>query len=159
MAKASKMSADTASSIDLFSRTSLFSKPKSSETFSHKSKSSHAQIHPEDPSQKISAGFLNPQTLPNRDSYTTNSSAGHTSRTASSRGGGDNLDEVDFANWEILIQIHEDKISGTPRDTLWPQDHLFSYLELMEKLQENLQERAEILRIFSTLVVDGHDTS
>ena len=153
LSKVSKMSAESASSVDLFSRTSLLSKPRSSGAFSQNSKSSHAQVHPTD-----TAGFLNPQTLPNRDSYTTNSSAGRTSRTASSRGG-ENLDEVDFANWEILIQIHEDKISGTPRDTLWPQDHLFSYIELMEKLQENLQERAEILRIFSTLVVDNHDTS
>lgn len=153
MSQASKMSAESASSVDLFSKTSLLSKPKSSGMLSRKSKDSHAQIHPEN------AGYLNPQTLPQRDSFLTDSSAGHTSRTASSRGGGDNLDEIDYANWEILIQIHEDKISSTPRDTLWPQDHLFSYIELMEKLQENLQERAEILRIFTTLVVDGHDTS
>lgn len=51
-----------------------------------------------------------------------------------------------------------DKTNGYPKEALWPRDTLFKYYQVMERIQENLQERKEILKLFSQSMIDDHDT-
>ena len=51
-----------------------------------------------------------------------------------------------------------DKSNGFPKEALWPRDTLFKYYQVMERIQENLQERKEILKLFIQSIIDDHDT-
>ena len=51
-----------------------------------------------------------------------------------------------------------DKINGYPKEALWPRDILFKYYQAMERLQENIQERKEIIKLFAQSMIDDHDT-
>ena len=51
-----------------------------------------------------------------------------------------------------------DKIKGYPKESLWPRDILFRYYQLQERLQENIQERKEILDLFMQCMVNDHDS-
>jgi len=51
-----------------------------------------------------------------------------------------------------------DKTNGYPKESLWPRDTLFKYYQVMERVQENLQERKEILKLFTQSMIDDHDT-
>ena len=65
--------------------------------------------------------------------------------------------EFDITQWELAIQMHMDKMKGFPKESLWPRDVLFKYYQLMERIQENLQERQEIIRLFSLCMLNDHD--
>jgi len=65
--------------------------------------------------------------------------------------------EFDMTQWELAIQMHMDKVKGFPKESLWPRDVLFKYYQLMERIQENLQERQEIIRLFSQCMLNDHD--
>ena len=65
--------------------------------------------------------------------------------------------EFDMTQWELAIQMHMDKVKGSPKESLWPRDVLFKYYQLMERIQENLQERQEIIRLFSQCMLNDHD--
>lgn len=66
--------------------------------------------------------------------------------------------DFDLTQLELAVQVHLDKINGYPKESLWPRDTLFKYLQLMESLQENVQERSELFKLFSQSIVDDHDT-
>ncbi|XP_070543381.1 cation channel sperm-associated protein 2-like [Ptychodera flava] len=48
-------------------------------------------------------------------------------------------------NWEKTVHGNLEVLARTPTETLWPRDTLFRYFQLMESLQENLQERQDLL--------------
>jgi len=66
--------------------------------------------------------------------------------------------DFDLTQLELAVQVHLDKVNGYPKESLWPRDTLFKYLQLMERLQENVQERYELFKLFSQSIVDDHDT-
>jgi len=66
--------------------------------------------------------------------------------------------DFDLTQWELAVQIHMDKIKGYPKESLWPRDILFRYYQLQERLQENIQERKEILDLFMQCMVNDHDS-
>ena len=65
---------------------------------------------------------------------------------------------VGSSHWELAVQIHMNKIKGYPKESLWPRDILFRYYQLQERLQENIQERKEILDLFMQCMVNDHDS-
>ena len=66
--------------------------------------------------------------------------------------------DFDITQWELAVQIHMDKVNSFPKESLWPRDILFKYYQVMERLQENLQERREIFKLFSQCMLNDHDT-
>ncbi|XP_071794192.1 cation channel sperm-associated protein 2-like [Asterias amurensis] len=54
-------------------------------------------------------------------------------------------DEQSSDNWEKLVHDNMQLLLKTPSETLWPRDTLFRYFQLMESLQENLQERQDLM--------------
>ena len=101
MSHASKRSYESSSSLDPYSKHSLFSKGSGGKISGKRSGDSHAKIFPSD--------LLNPEkNLSNNESFLTETS--RSTQKSHTTGQGDNPDEVEHANWEILIQIHEDKI-------------------------------------------------
>ncbi|XP_072038186.1 cation channel sperm-associated protein 2-like [Amphiura filiformis] len=50
-------------------------------------------------------------------------------------------------DWEKTVHDNLELLARTPSDTLWPKDTLFTYFQLMEALQENLQEREDLQRL------------
>ena len=50
-----------------------------------------------------------------------------------------------------------DKINGYPRETLWPRDTLFRYYQLMERLQENMEERKQIFKLITQSILTDQD--
>ncbi|XP_014667579.1 PREDICTED: cation channel sperm-associated protein 2-like isoform X2 [Priapulus caudatus] len=62
------------------------------------------------------------------------------------------------AHWDTLVQENIDTISRNPSETLWPRDTLFKYLQLMEALQDNLEERMRLEKIICEILLQVHDT-
>ena len=52
-------------------------------------------------------------------------------------------------DWEKMVHNNLQMLVNSPAETLWPRDTLFRYFQLMEALQENLQERQDILNLTS----------
>ena len=50
-----------------------------------------------------------------------------------------------LTDWERLVHDNIQLLVKNPTETLWPRDTMFRYLLLMESLQENLQERQDLL--------------
>merc|ERR1719361_3283212 len=71
-------------------------------------------------------------------------------------------EELTEAEWDTVIQRHIDMRvtdTSTKTDTVWPRDTLFSYLEIMERLMENLHERQEICNLTASSLLNIHDTA
>lgn len=75
----------------------------------------------------------------------------------------DDIDEKDFldAEWDTIVQRHIDfRIAGEIKnETVWPRDTLFKYLEIMERLVENIHERQEICNLVTLSLLNIHDTA
>ncbi|XP_071964703.1 cation channel sperm-associated protein 2-like isoform X2 [Antedon mediterranea] len=62
-------------------------------------------------------------------------------------------------NWEKMVHDNLEILSRTPTETLWPRDTLFRYLQLMEAMQENLEEREHFQNLAYHALLRMFDTS
>lgn len=71
-----------------------------------------------------------------------------------------NDEEMVDAEWDTIVQRHIDMrvLDNTTRnETVWPRDTLFRYLEVMERIMENLHERQEIINLVGSSLLNIHD--
>ncbi|XP_033108654.1 cation channel sperm-associated protein 2-like [Anneissia japonica] len=61
-------------------------------------------------------------------------------------------------NWEKMVHDNLEILSRTPTETLWPRDTLFRYLQQMEALQENLEERQDLQNLAYHALLQIFDT-
>ena len=61
------------------------------------------------------------------------------------------------ANWERTVRNNLELLQRHAQETVWPKDALFQFFLLMEALQENLAERAELLQLANDALVNMHD--
>ena len=60
-------------------------------------------------------------------------------------------------SWERTVRNNLELLQRHAQETVWPKDALFQFFLLMEALQENLEERAELLRLANEAVVNLQD--
>uniref|UniRef100_H2Y4N7 Ion transport domain-containing protein n=1 Tax=Ciona savignyi TaxID=51511 RepID=H2Y4N7_CIOSA len=53
------------------------------------------------------------------------------------------------AQWDNIVQRHLDLVATPSTETVWPRDILFKFYQAMENLQENLQERNDIISLLN----------
>nr|XP_006817525.1 PREDICTED: cation channel sperm-associated protein 2-like [Saccoglossus kowalevskii] len=61
-------------------------------------------------------------------------------------------------NWEKTVHDNLELLARTPTETLWPRDTLFRYFQLMEAMQENLQERQDLMDLMYHAVLEVFDS-
>ncbi|CAH1252717.1 CATSPER2 [Branchiostoma lanceolatum] len=62
------------------------------------------------------------------------------------------------ADWDRIVQENMTVLSDTIHETVWPRDTLFKYYRLMERLQDNLEERMELHRLASLALLQIYDS-
>jgi len=58
--------------------------------------------------------------------------------------------------WENTISNTLQGLLGKQKDTTWPRDTLFRYLQIMENLQENMKEYQELQLIAGKILVNSN---
>uniref|UniRef100_H2Y4N6 Ion transport domain-containing protein n=1 Tax=Ciona savignyi TaxID=51511 RepID=H2Y4N6_CIOSA len=61
------------------------------------------------------------------------------------------------AQWDNIVQRHLDLVATPSTETVWPRDILFKFYQAMENLQENLQERNDIISLLNHALLQIHD--
>eukprot|EP00698_Gefionella_okellyi_P003121 TRINITY_DN12914_c0_g1_i1.p1 TRINITY_DN12914_c0_g1~~TRINITY_DN12914_c0_g1_i1.p1 ORF type:complete len:486 (-),score=93.50 TRINITY_DN12914_c0_g1_i1:153-1610(-) len=68
-------------------------------------------------------------------------------------------DAMDIDKWEATVKESFAKDQkDRDSDVLWPRDTLFNYLQLMEKLQENMKEYQELQLMAAWALMEMHDS-
>ncbi|KAI8506217.1 Cation channel sperm-associated protein 2 [Branchiostoma belcheri] len=62
------------------------------------------------------------------------------------------------ADWDRIVQENMTVLSEAIHETVWPRDTLFKYYRLMERLQDNLEERMELHRLASLALLQIYDS-
>ncbi|XP_066932712.1 cation channel sperm-associated protein 2-like isoform X1 [Clytia hemisphaerica] len=62
-------------------------------------------------------------------------------------------------SWNNAVRLNLKNLSSMNKETLWPRDYLFKYLQLMEALQDNLVERHQLQRLAALAISNLQDSS
>lgn len=60
-------------------------------------------------------------------------------------------------DWNLLIEETCDLITNLASSTIWPEDSLLRYYELMQLLMDNLKERVCLIDIANESLLSMHD--
>ena len=63
------------------------------------------------------------------------------------------------SDWQSVVESNLMNIATDDSTYYWPSDTLFEYYLLMEKLQENIHERQELLQMLTEAVLSFNDTT
>nr|XP_002121116.1 cation channel sperm-associated protein 2-like [Ciona intestinalis] len=64
---------------------------------------------------------------------------------------------VKQAQWDNIVQRHVDLTNRPTTEAVWSRDVLFKFYQAMENMQENLQERSDILSLLNLALLQIHD--
>mmetsp|Transcript_42260 Transcript_42260/g.68537 ORF Transcript_42260/g.68537 Transcript_42260/m.68537 type:complete len:461 (-) Transcript_42260:161-1543(-) len=67
-------------------------------------------------------------------------------------------DAEEAMNWQEIISKTLPALASRNKETNWPRDTLFTYLQTMENLQENMKEYEELQQLAAWALYEIHDT-
>jgi hypothetical protein len=63
-----------------------------------------------------------------------------------------------FKDWQKIVEENLSNLAHDESTFCWPADTLFQYYKAMEALQDNLEERKQLLQMMTQLLISLNDT-